>query len=87
MASNAAEPELQNLHCHFSVTGTHFRTGTYLVHHNCRTNISRNKPVYADISALFDSKPMSTDKAVASAAALAEVDAVVVVLALVQKYP
>jgi hypothetical protein len=43
--------------------------------------------MYADISALFNSKPMSTDKAVASAAALAEADAVVVVLALVQKYP
>jgi hypothetical protein len=46
--------------------------------------------MYADISALFNSKPMSTDKAVASADALAEVGAVryvVVMLALVQKYP
>jgi hypothetical protein len=33
------------------------------------------------------SKPMSTDKAVASAAALAEADAVVVMLAQVHKYP
>jgi hypothetical protein len=48
--------------------------------------ISGNASVYADISALFNSKPMSTEKAVASAAALREVDAAVV-LALVQKYP
>jgi hypothetical protein len=43
--------------------------------------------MYADISALFNSKLMSTEKIVASAVALAEVDAVVVVFALVQKYP
>jgi hypothetical protein len=43
--------------------------------------------MYADISAQLNSRPMTTDKTVASAAALAEVDAVVVVLALVRKYP
>jgi hypothetical protein len=40
--------------------------------------------MYADISEMLNSKPTSIDKAVASAAAPAEADAVVVVLALVQ---
>jgi hypothetical protein len=43
--------------------------------------------MYAIISALFNSKPMSTDKAVATACALPEVDAVVLVPVLVHKYP
>jgi hypothetical protein len=43
---------------------------------------NRRRP-YADISAPFSSNPMSTDKAVASAAALAEADAIIVMLALV----
>jgi hypothetical protein len=41
--------------------------------------------MYAYINALFNGKSISTDKAVPSAAARAEVDAVVVMLALVQK--
>jgi hypothetical protein len=43
--------------------------------------------LYADIGALYNSKSTSTNKAVASAAAINEVDAVVIVFALVQKYP
>jgi hypothetical protein len=59
----------------FFVTGTHFRFGltSYIT---TVVRISGNEPTYADISALFNSKPMSIDKAVASAAALAEADVV-----------
>jgi hypothetical protein len=59
----------------FCVTGTHFRFGltSYIT---TVARISGNEPTYADISALFNSKPMSTDKAVASATALAEAAAV-----------
>jgi hypothetical protein len=82
-----AEPEWQNLQFFsaldtataFSVTITHFRS--HLLHHNCLTNISeKEEPIYADINALFNSRPTQTYKAVASAAALDEVDAVIVVV-------